>query len=98
MKLPGVMNVKNCGSLYEPSELKNPVSKVSGTTPVLKETTHWFFPLGDYQDRLKEYVKTHDEKFDWKDNVLQYCKGWFHDGLTDRAITRDHGLGRSGSD
>jgi methionyl-tRNA synthetase len=80
---------ENCGSLYEPSELKNPISKVSGTTPVLKETTHWYFPLGEYQERLKEYVKTQDEKYGWKDNVLQYCKGWFHDGLTDRAITRD---------
>jgi len=80
---------ENCGALYDPSELKNPKSKISGETPVLKETSHYFFPLGNYQDRLEEYIKEKDEKFHWKDNVLQYCRGWFKDGLQDRAVTRD---------
>lgn len=80
---------ENCGALYDPSELKNPVSKISGHTPVLKETSHWYFPLGNYQDRLKEFVAESNEKYSWKQNVLQYCNGWFHDGLTDRAVTRD---------
>lgn len=80
---------ENCGALYDPSELKNPVSKISGTTPKLKETSHWYFPLGNYQERLKEFVDEHNQKFTWKENVLQYCKGWFHDGLNDRAVTRD---------
>ena len=80
---------ENCGALYEPSELKNPVSTISGNTPVLKETAHWFFPLGKYQKRLEDYIKDMNEKFGWKDNVLQYCRGWFKDGLQDRAVTRD---------
>lgn len=80
---------ERCGSLYDPSELKNPKSKISGQTPVLKETSHYYFPLGKYQDRLKKYIDEMNEKFGWKDNVLQYCKGWFNDGLKDRAITRD---------
>ncbi len=80
---------EKCGSLYEPSELKNPKSKISGETPVLKETSHWFFPLGKYQERLEKYVAEMNEKFGWKDNVLQYCRGWFKDGLQDRAVTRD---------
>jgi methionyl-tRNA synthetase len=80
---------ENCGALYEPSELKNPVSKISGLTPVLKETSHWYFPLGNYQEELEKYIKEMDEKYGWKDNVLQYCKGWFKDGLLDRAVTRD---------
>ncbi len=80
---------EKCGALYDPSELVNPKSKISGETPVWKETSHWYFPLGDFQERLIEYVKEHDEKYNWKDNVLQYCKGWFHDGLRDRAVTRD---------
>ncbi len=80
---------ENCGALYDPSELKKPISKISGETPVLKETSHWFFPLGNYQDRLKEYISKQDEAVGWKDNVLQYCKGWFQDGLNDRAVTRD---------
>lgn len=80
---------ENCGSLYEPSELKNPVSKISGKTPLLKETSHWYFPLGDYQKRLEIYINEMDAKYGWKDNVLQYCRGWFKDGLQDRAVTRD---------
>ena len=80
---------EKCGSLYDPSELKNPKSKISGETPILKETSHWFFPLGKYQERLEKYVAEMNQKFGWKDNVLQYCKSWFNDGLKDRAITRD---------
>ncbi len=80
---------ENCGNLYDPSELKSPVSKISGKTPVLKETQHWFFPLGQFQERLETYIKERSEKYGWKDNVLQYCNGWFKEGLTDRAITRD---------
>nr|MCU0405983.1 methionine--tRNA ligase [Ignavibacteriaceae bacterium] len=80
---------ENCGSLYDPSELKNPKSKVSGETPVLKETTHYFFPLGKYQPALEKYVDEMNTKYVWKDNVLQYCRGWFKDGLKERAITRD---------
>jgi len=80
---------ENCGALYEPAELKNPVSKISGKTPLLKETSHWFFPLGKYQVQLEEYINEMNDKYGWKDNVLQYCKGWFKDGLQDRAVTRD---------
>lgn len=80
---------ENCGSLYDPSELKNPKSKISGETPTLKETTHYYFPLGKYQPALEKYVDEMNDKYGWKDNVLQYCRGWFKDGLKDRAITRD---------
>lgn len=80
---------ENCGALYEPNELKNPISKVSGEKPILKETSHWYFPLGDYQKRLEEYVENMNLKYRWKDNVLQYCRGWFKEGLQDRAVTRD---------
>ena len=80
---------ENCGALYDPKDLKNPKSKISGQTPVLKETSHWFFPLGDYQERLEEYVKVMNENYGWKENVLQYCRGWFKAGLQDRAYTRD---------
>ncbi|MDP3684362.1 MAG: methionine--tRNA ligase, partial [Ignavibacteria bacterium] len=80
---------ETCGALYEPSALKNPVSKISGNPPVLKETSHWFFPIGKFQERLEAYIKDMDEKFHWKENVLQYCRSWFKDGLQDRAVTRD---------
>ena len=80
---------ENCGTLYEPNELKNPKSKISGETPVLKETSHWYFPLGDYQSRLENYIDTMNKAYNWKDNVLNYCRGWFKEGLKDRAVTRD---------
>ncbi len=80
---------ENCGSLYDPSELKNPKSKISGTTPTLRETSHYYFPLGKYQPALEKYVDEMNKKYGWKENVLQYCRGWFKDGLKDRAITRD---------
>ncbi|MFZ1520436.1 MAG: methionine--tRNA ligase [Ignavibacteriaceae bacterium] len=80
---------ENCGSLYDPSELKNPKSKISGGTPKLKETSHYYFPLGKYQPALEKYVDEMNDKYGWKENVLQYCRGWFKDGLKERAITRD---------
>lgn len=78
-----------CGALYDPTELKNPKSKVSGQAPVLKETSHWYFPLQNFQKRLEEYVYTTAEKNNWKENVINYCNGWFKAGLQERAITRD---------
>jgi len=80
---------ENCGSLYDPSELKNPKSKITGETPSLKETSHYFFPLGKYQMALEKYVDEMNDKYGWKENVLQYCRSWFNEGLKDRAITRD---------
>ena len=80
---------ENCGALYEPKELKNPKSKISGESPILKETAHWFFPLGKFQQRLENYINEMNDKYGWKENVLQYCRGWFKDGLKDRAVTRD---------
>jgi methionyl-tRNA synthetase len=80
---------ENCGSLYDPSELLNPKSKITGETPSLRETSHYYFPLGKYQPALEKYVEEMNEKYGWKDNVLQYCRGWFKEGLKDRAITRD---------
>jgi methionyl-tRNA synthetase len=70
-------------------ELKNPRSKITGETPVLKETTHLFFPLGDFQERLEAYIRERHAAEPWKENVLQYVRGWFKDGLQDRAVTRD---------
>ncbi len=80
---------EKCGTFLSPLELINPKSKITGETPSVRETTHWYFPLGNYEARLKEYIKERHERDGWKDNVLQYCNGWFHDGLGDRAVTRD---------
>ena len=80
---------ERCGTFLNPLELVNPKSKITGNTPVVKETSHLYFPLGDFQKRLEEYIAERDKQDGWKDNVLNYCKSWFKDGLEDRAVTRD---------
>src|SRR5512135_736296 len=80
---------ERCGSYLNPTDLINPRSKISGEPPVLRETTHWYFPLGNYQARLQEYVSAANKRDGWKENVLNYCAGWFKEGLQDRAVTRD---------
>jgi methionyl-tRNA synthetase len=77
---------EQCGSALSPNELKNPRSTITGNKPVLKETEHWYLPLGDWQDKLEEWINSQD---DWKPNVLGQCKSWLNDGLSDRAVTRD---------
>lgn len=77
---------ENCGSALSPLELINPRSKITGDTPVVKESTHYYFPLSKYQGELEKWIES---KPDWKPNVVNYCKGWFKTGLQDRAITRD---------
>lgn len=77
---------ENCGSNLSPLELINPRSKITGDTPVIKDAVHFYFPLGKYQDKLSEWILS---KKDWKQNVINYCKGWFKSGLRDRAFTRD---------
>lgn len=80
---------ESCGSYLNPTDLIEPKSKITGKTPILKETTHWYFPLGNYQQRLEKYLNEKNEEIGWKENVLNYCKSWFNDGLQDRAVTRD---------
>ena len=80
---------EKCGTFLNPIELKNPKSKISGGIPTVRETTHLYFPLGDYQKKLETYITEADKRDNWKENVLQYCRSWFKDGLQDRAVTRD---------
>jgi methionyl-tRNA synthetase len=76
-----------CGAYYNQIDLKNPRSLVSGKAPVVKNTTHWYFKLGDFQPMLEEYLAANSAK--WKDNVVQQTRSWLKQGLGDRAITRD---------
>ncbi len=77
---------ENCGTSLSPLELKEPRSALTEATPELRETTHWYLPLGKYQPELERWIDTHPE---WKPNVLGQVRSWFQDGLKDRAITRD---------
>jgi methionyl-tRNA synthetase len=80
---------EKCGSYLSPLELISPRSKITGETPVVKETSHWYFPLGQYQERLESYIRERNARDGWRDTVLKYCESWFRDGLQDRAVTRD---------
>ncbi len=77
---------EKCGISLSPRDLKNPRSMVTDAEPILKETVHWYLPLGKYQPRLEEWIDSHPE---WKSNVVSQVKGWFAHGLRDRAVTRD---------
>lgn len=79
---------EKCGTSLSPRELINPRSTVSGKTPVLKPTKHWYFPLDKYESWLKEWI-VEGHKDDWKTNVYGQCKSWIDQGLQPRSITRD---------
>ena len=79
---------ENCGTSHNATDLINPKSAISGNKPILKETKHWFLPLNEYEDFLKQWILV-DHKKDWKTNVYGQCKSWIDDGLRPRAVTRD---------
>lgn len=78
---------EQCGTSLSPADLANPVSTISGSKPVLRETRHWFLPLDKYEPWLKEWIlEGHKE---WKANVYGQCKSWLDQGLHPRAVSRD---------
>lgn len=79
---------ENCGTSLSPLELFNPKSALSGNVPVLKETRHWYLPLNQYEDWLREWI-LEGHKDDWKANVYGQVKSWVDSGLKPRSITRD---------
>ncbi len=79
---------ESCGSSLNANDLINPKSAISGETPSLKTTTHWYLPLGRYEAFLRSWILEGHQK-DWKPNVLGQVKSWLDDGLKPRAITRD---------
>lgn len=79
---------EKCGSSLNATDLINPKSTITGSIPVLKETKHWFLPLNEYENFLKEWI-LEGHKNDWKPNVYGQCKSWIDEGLKPRAVTRD---------
>ena len=82
---------EKCGSALSPEQLINPRSALSDAIPVKKKTTHWYFPLQNYEAWLKSWIiEGHTE---WKNNVYGQCKSWLDSGLQSRAMTRDSNWG-----
>ena len=87
---------EKCGSTLSPNELINPKSTLSGNTPIKKETTHWYLPMQNHEEWLKDWIENgklegkihHDSKL-WRSQVLGQCKSWIDGGLKARAMTRD---------
>ncbi|WP_165731479.1 methionine--tRNA ligase [Polaribacter sp. 20A6] len=79
---------ESCGTSHNATDLINPKSAITGNTPTLKETKHWFLPLDKHEAFLREWVLEGHKK-DWKPNVYGQVKSWVEDGLRPRAVTRD---------
>ncbi|NND03110.1 MAG: methionine--tRNA ligase [Acidimicrobiia bacterium] len=76
----------NCGRTLDPTDLINPRSKRSGSTPVLRETEHYYWKLSEFGDQLLDWL---GDKQGWRPHVINFAKGMIEDGLIDRAFTRD---------
>ncbi len=79
---------EKCGTSLNATDLINPKSTITGSTPILKATKHWFLPLDQYDTFLREWI-IEGHKNDWKPNVYGQVKSWLDDGLKPRAVTRD---------
>ncbi|MFN3715798.1 MAG: methionine--tRNA ligase [Thiobacillus sp.] len=78
-------NCEVCGATYSPTELKNPVSAVSGATPVHKDSEHYFFKLGDCETFLREWTTSGT----LQDEAANKMQEWFAQGLSNWDISRD---------
>jgi len=78
-------NCEACGATYEPTDLINPVSAISGATPITKDSEHHFFKLGDFEDTLKTWTRGGH----LQSEVSHKLDEWFEGGLRDWDISRD---------
>lgn len=87
---------EKCGTDLSPTDLIDPKSTLSGHTPQLKETSHWYLPMNEHETWLSEWIQKgkldgigqHDVKA-WKNQVIGQCMSWINAGLKPRAMTRD---------
>ena len=79
---------EKCGSTLSPEELKNPRSTISNSTPILKQTKHYFIKLNEFEEFIRNWI-TVENKDKWKTNVVGQVKSWLDNGLKPRAVTRD---------
>ncbi len=78
---------EKCGTSLNATDLINPKSAITGNTPVLRETKHWYLPLDRWQSALEKWIL--DGHKEWKSNVYGQCKSWLDLGLQPRAVSRD---------
>lgn len=78
---------EKCGSTLNSTDLIAPKSTITGSVPVMRETTHWYLPLDRHEAFLRQWI-LEDHK-EWKANVYGQCKSWLDLGLQPRAVSRD---------
>jgi len=78
-------NCEVCGATYDPTELINPVSAISGATPVEKDSEQYFFKLSDFSDMLQQWLKEGHVQSE----VANKLDEWFEEGLKDWDISRN---------
>jgi len=76
-----------CGTSLNATDLIDPKSAITGNTPVMRETSHWYLPLDKWEPRLRKWIL--EEHKEWKPNVYGQCKSWLDMGLQPRAVSRD---------
>jgi len=76
-----------CGTSLNATDLINPKSAITGNTPVMRETSHWYLPLDKWEPRLRKWIL--EDHTEWKPNVYGQCKSWLDLGLQPRAVSRD---------
>jgi methionyl-tRNA synthetase len=77
----------NCGNLLDALELIEPHSKTDGSTPIVRETEHFFFDLPAFADQLLAYLDRYKDR--WRPNVYTFAHNFIEGGLKGRAVTRD---------
>ena len=79
----------DCGSLLDPTELKEPKCATCGNTPEVRETKHLYIDLPSISKHLDSWMNKASVDGKWSDNAINITKAWIRDGLNERAITRD---------
>lgn len=79
----------DCGSLLDPTELKEPKCATCGNTPEVRETKHLYIDLPSISKHLDSWMNKASVEGKWSDNAINITKAWIRDGLNERAITRD---------
>ncbi len=87
---------EKCGTDLSPTDLINPKSTLSGSAPILKETSHWYLPMDEHENWVREWIKEgnldgkpHHNTSEWRNQVIGQCMSWIESGLKPRAMTRD---------
>ncbi len=87
---------EKCGTDLSPTDLINPKSTLSGSSPILKETSHWYLPMDEHENWVRDWIKEgtldgkqHHNPAEWRNQVIGQCMSWIESGLKPRAMTRD---------